>query len=115
MGLNDEREQYGLGSMNAAEYTVTNYDPSAKYFSMSVIYSMGAEGRQTVVNFVYNQTAHSPDFVWDNEIPDHHYVSDQYIFSRRNFINLKDSLLVILKVFSTVVGYNSFQEKIGYI
>ena len=75
MGLKDEREQFGLGSMDTAQYTVTNFDPSAKYFSMSVTYSMGAEGRQTVVSFVYNQTAQTPDFVWDSEIPSNHYVS----------------------------------------
>ena len=75
MGLNHETEQFGLGSMDTAQYTV-NYDPSAEYFSMSVTYSMGAGGKQTVVSFVYNQSAQTPDFVWDSENPTNHYVSN---------------------------------------
>ena len=76
MGLNHETEQFGLGSIDTAQYTVTNYDTSAEYFSMSVTYSMGAGGKQTVVSFVYNQSAQTPDFVWDSENPTNHYVSN---------------------------------------
>ena len=84
MGLKHETLHFGLGSMDTAQYTITNYNPSAKYFSMRVTYSMGAGGRQTVVDFVYNQSAQTPDFVWDSENPTNHYVSDWCIFSKRN-------------------------------
>ena len=72
--------------MDTAQYKITNYDPSAKYFSMSVTYSMGAGGRQSVVSFVYNQSAQTPDFVWDSEKPLNHYVSYWLIFSEKKFI-----------------------------
>jgi hypothetical protein len=66
--------QFGAGSLNTAAYTITDFVSPSAPFSMTVQYSKGNSNRKSVVKLIYNETAVTPQFVFEDESPQNTYL-----------------------------------------